>query len=189
MPVARVAIKSWWHVSLATHFLYGLQAAMKFTSGLISRPYTRLSHMTSLISPIASVVFASSKKRIVSIPFSLLILARSSASSTLFFTSCSVVPPWTYSRVRIRCTWQSLIWQYLHDEHVSDTIYSSTSTECYHVTHEPNETSFTTSCLTHHNHWYITPAEEKCHQKTSADKSHLGISLRHAFQNNYYSQK
>ena len=45
---------------------------------------------------------------------------------------------------------------YLHDEHVSDTVYSSTSTACYHVTHEPNETSFTTSCLSHHNYWNVT---------------------------------
>ena len=50
---------------------------------------------------------------------------------------------------------------YLHDEHVSDTVYSSTSTACYHVTHEPNETSFTTSCLSHHNYWNVTPGKLK----------------------------
>ena len=73
-----------------THFLYGLQAAMKcnlVSSGLIALPLTLRSTMISLIRSIASVVLASSKNKIVSISLFSLLEANSSASSTFFSIS------------------------------------------------------------------------------------------------------
>ena len=81
-----------------TNFLYGLQAAINLTSSLIFLPLSRLSHIISFISPIFSVVLASSKKSIVyRLELSLLFfIAFSSVCLTALLMSSSVVPPWTY---------------------------------------------------------------------------------------------
>jgi len=88
-----------------TYFLYGLHAAIIFkfshrTSGL---PAIDLSHIISLISPIASVVFASSKNSTVYIcsPYSFMFFRASvSAVVTFRIMSSFVVPPCTYYILR-----------------------------------------------------------------------------------------
>ncbi len=79
------------------YFRYGLHAAMNLTVGGMALPCTRRSHITSLISPIASVVFASSKKRTVSKPwpFAKFCSAFEIARCTYSVIVLSVVPPWT----------------------------------------------------------------------------------------------
>lgn len=59
----------------------------------MGRPFMRRSHITSLINPIASVVFASSKKAIVSTPYAIFLFASFSTTVTNSLTSASVVPP------------------------------------------------------------------------------------------------
>ena len=97
MAQQKVSNATCFNLSMASYFLYGLQAAMNLTSVLISFPQILLSHITSFISSMASVVLASSKNSTVSIWWSALFLwARFSASSTLLIMSLSVVPPCTY---------------------------------------------------------------------------------------------
>ena len=78
-----------------THFRYGLQAAMNLRSLEMSFPCSRWSHMISLIRPIASVVFASSKNTTVSSLWRVFLIASFSAFSTNFVMSDSVIPPCT----------------------------------------------------------------------------------------------
>ena len=76
-----------------THFRYGLQAAMNLRSLEMGFPCSRWSHMISLIRPIASVVFASSKNTTVSSLWRLFLTASFSAFPTNFATSDPVIPP------------------------------------------------------------------------------------------------
>ena len=76
-----------------THFRYGLQAAMNLRSLEMSFPCSRWSHMISLIRPIASVVFASSKNTTVSSLWRVFLTASFSAFPTNFAMSDSVIPP------------------------------------------------------------------------------------------------
>ena len=79
-----------------SYILYGLQAAANFNSSGIGFPYRVLSHITSLISPNASVVLTSSKKRTVyteSPQAFLFFLAYSMAASTSAKTRSSLIPP------------------------------------------------------------------------------------------------
>ena len=78
-----------------THFRYGLQAAMNLRSLEMCFPCSRWSHMISLIRPMASVVFASSKNTTVSSLWRLFLIASFSAFSTNFVMSDSVIPPCT----------------------------------------------------------------------------------------------
>ena len=60
---------------------YGLQAAMNLSALETVLPFILLSHIISLIKPIASVVLASSKKTTVSKPYVWFVSAIFSASS------------------------------------------------------------------------------------------------------------
>ena len=78
---------------------------MNLTFSFICLPLILLSHMTSLISPMASVVFASSKNNTVSILcWSLFFTDTFSASSTCFMISLSVVPPCIYRILNHTCS-------------------------------------------------------------------------------------
>jgi len=89
-----------------TYFLYRLQAAIIFrfshrTRGL---PAIDLSHIISLISPIASVVFASSKNSTVYICspcFFMFFRASVSAVATFRTISSFVVPPCTCNKTQV----------------------------------------------------------------------------------------
>ena len=86
-------------VTQKSHFLYGLQAAMSLSPcvSISACPLIVWSHMISLISPISSVVLASSKNRTVCMPgnSTLLFWACATASLTLRSMSLAAVPPCT----------------------------------------------------------------------------------------------
>ena len=117
-------------------------------------PWTLLSHMISFISPMASVVLASSKKTTVSKFCDLFRLALSSARLRNCTISSSVVPP---------CTWvQKSQWDcfnkrfYLQNQHVP----VSTALRGK-VAHEPNESGLATTSLSHYHNWNAAPTKRQ----------------------------
>ncbi len=91
-------------VELVTHFLYGLHAAINLSpfAACSGAPDIVRSHRTSLMSPMASVVLASSKNKIVCIPgTSLWFLSASLCALFIFLMISSLeVPPWTYEKLK-----------------------------------------------------------------------------------------
>ena len=81
------------HMHIFTDLRYGLQAAINLRSRDMGLPWTLPSHMISLISSMASVVLASSKKTTVSRFLFRFSFAFSSALCRNFKISFSDVPP------------------------------------------------------------------------------------------------
>ena len=97
VPVSKLSVEAT-NISFSnTYFLYGLQAAMNLRSSETGLPYIRRSQIISLIKPMASVVFASSKNATVSSLFCLFLMASHSAIAMNLIISSSLVPPCTYS--------------------------------------------------------------------------------------------
>ena len=143
---------------------------MNLRSGETGFPLSRWSHMTSLISPMASVVLASSKNTTVSRLCLRFSSACSSARLMNFMTSSFVIPPCicvpqsiqrghTIPTLKLLSTAKANIknqFDYLDDKHVFPVLYALLG----EVTHVANKPGLATASLTHNHNWNITPVEE-----------------------------